>query len=215
MNNIEEKEEIIEDEKEFSLGNSERVEDEALALTNADENELNTINSPLSKYTIEQKVQLIVEYILSGSLSQACERTNIAFSSAIAWRERALWWSDVVEKIRKEKQDELDGKITFVMNKGVEEVLDRIENGDEVFDKDGNKRRKKVSLRDLTTSLGILFDKRANIRGDSYGKGKSGSKEELLEEMKRKMEEFAKKIRQDERTTNVIEVVDEKDKTNT
>lgn len=169
------------------------------------EDELNKIDSEQSKYSIEQKIKVIIEYVITGDLKQAAELANVNYSSVRMWRERSLWWPEIAEKIRKEHNDELDGQITKVISKGVKEALDRMENGDEVFDSEGNKRTKKVSLRDLTTSLAILFDKRQKIRESINGVANSATKDEMLEVLKKKMEDFAVKIRQDTQATIQIE----------
>jgi len=208
MNEIENKEEnILKEEaslKEASIvASSKEAKDSSLELASPKEADLYNFDHPLSKYSLEDKVKLIIEYILTGNLHQACEITQIPYQVAYHWRTKSVWWSEIVDKYRKQKQDELDGQLTHLINRSAEEIRDRINNGDEVIDSFGNKRRKKLTARDLSLCFAILFDKRDKIRNTDYSKGGNLPKEELLKEIGTKMEQFAKKIR-DEKIVNAI-----------
>jgi hypothetical protein len=91
-------------------------------------------------------------------------------------------------------QDQLDAELTGIISKATSEIVDRLENGDEVLDKNGNTRRKKLSSRDLTMVLAILFDKRALIRGDPTSRTEKITSEATLDKMITKFEDLARKM---------------------
>jgi hypothetical protein len=66
--------------------------------------------------------------------------------------------------VRNEKQDELDASYTRVIHKAQEALIDRLEHGDEVITRTGERMRKAVTAKDLATIGGIQFDKRQIAR---------------------------------------------------
>jgi hypothetical protein len=156
--------------------------------------DLTYLYSPKSKYSAEQKLSVVAIYALTGNLEQCHKQTGINYATIKDWHTRSTWWEEAMLNVRKHMQDELDGKLTGVINRATDEIVDRLDNGDEVLDKNGNTRRKKLSARDLTMVLAILFDKRALIRGDPTTRTEKVSSEETLNKMLSKFEDLAKKM---------------------
>jgi len=71
---------------------------------------------------------------------------------------------ELLTSIRLEKSDEIDASITNILDASTKQLTDRINNGDEVLNKDGDIIRLAMKGRDLATVFGITFDKRQIIR---------------------------------------------------
>ena len=128
------------------------------------------IYDPRAKYPPEIKIQAATCYMLTGTLAGASRMTGLRQETIWDWKNNSQWWDSILTKVRKEKQDELDAKLSGLIHEASQQIEDRILNGDEVLVKksDGNHdfMNKKMSGKDLTTALGTLYDKRTMLRGD-------------------------------------------------
>lgn len=124
------------------------------------------IYSTHAKIAPEIKLQALHAYLMTGTLIGAEKLSGISHQTLSEWKNKSEWWPIVLAKLKKEKQEELDAKFTQLIDKALDQVEDRILNGDEAISRDGEKIRKRMSGRDLTTSLAIIYDKRAMVRGD-------------------------------------------------
>ena len=111
-----------------------------------------------SKYSNEDRRRAAVEYAIHGTLSKTSESTGIPERTLYDWKETD-WWVSQVNEVRELNKDLFDAKLEQLALRGFESMLERIEHGDEYITKDGEKARKKVSLRDLATASGIAYDK--------------------------------------------------------
>ena len=168
--------------------------------------DLVALNHPQAHYTAEQKISAVTYYAITGSIYKSSQYTAIPEGTISKWKNESPWWPEALAQVRKRKQDELDSVLTGIIDDATKEVVDRIANGDEVVDKNGEIHRKKISGRDLATILAILFDKRALLRGDPTSRTEKVTSEALLEKLKSEMEEFAKKLQ----TGNTIIVMENK-----
>jgi len=156
--------------------------------------DLTYLYNPHSKYTAEQKLNVVTLYALTGNLETCAKHTGINYQTIKDWHTRGVWWEEALLNVRKHMQDQLDAELTGIISKATAEILDRLENGDEVLDKNGKPRRKKLSSRDLTMVLAILFDKRALIRGDPTSRTEKVTSEATLDKMITKFEDLARKM---------------------
>jgi len=123
------------------------------------------IYDPRAKVDPELKIHAAMSFLMTGTVKDTARITGLDHRLISEWKNKSQWWPTVLEKLRKEKQDELDAKMTDVIHKGIVAIKDRIDNGEEVITKDGIVKRQ-LGGRDLSTILSSLFDKRAALRGD-------------------------------------------------
>ena len=71
---------------------------------------------------------------------------------------------ELLASIRLEKSDEIDAIISNTLEKSSKQLIDRIDNGDQVLNKDGEVTNIGMKGRDLATVFGIMFDKRQIMR---------------------------------------------------
>ncbi|HQT26542.1 MAG TPA: hypothetical protein PLK99_08090 [Burkholderiales bacterium] len=115
-----------------------------------------------SHYSDEQRREAVAHFIVTGNMRRVSELTGIPHSTLLGWK-NSDWWHTLIVKVRAEKESELDARFTEIIHRGIEQVLDRIENGDYVM-VNGQLKRKPVSAKDLGLITAITFDKRQIIR---------------------------------------------------
>ena len=110
-----------------------------------------------SKYSDEDRRQVVVEYLITGNMKKVAKSTGIPETTLSDWKQ-SEWWDGLVGEVRTEKDAEIQAQFSKIIEKSCEETLDRLENGDEVHTKDGIKRIK-MRGKDVATVGGIVFDK--------------------------------------------------------
>ena len=128
--------------------------------------DLAELYSAKARYTAEEKLSAVLAYVMTGSVRGVIRLTGFRQQTISDWKNNSSWWTDAYMTIKKEKQDEIDGGLTPIIHAASGEIIDRIINGDEFIDKNGDPRRKKMSGKELAWVMGISYDKRALLRGD-------------------------------------------------
>lgn len=118
-----------------------------------------------SQYTNEQRLAVITAYVITGSMIRAATQTGIPQSTLYTWRKQP-WFADMVENVRREKEQELDGAFTRIISKALDAVENRLDHGDAVLI-DGAPVRLPVKARDAALIAAIAYDKRALLRDAS------------------------------------------------
>jgi hypothetical protein len=134
-----------------------------------------------SWYPEEKKMEAACAFAVCGNSRRVAEVTGIAEATIRAWKQTE-WWYDLTQRIIKEEDEELDTKLTKLVNKAVETVNDRLENGDFIYDaKRGKMVRKPMTGKDTAIVTAITLDKRQLLRGQPTSRvEKVGSDERLL-----------------------------------
>ena len=85
----------------------------------------------------------------------------------LLWRNKTTWWPVIRKEVEKVRNELLIAKLDEVIEHATDQMLDRIINGDEVYNHTtGEKTRVKVKLTDLATAgLKVAQEKRDELRG--------------------------------------------------
>lgn len=103
------------------------------------------------------------------------------------------WWPEVISKVVKLKNDELDAKITETLTKAMDIISERFDKGDpKVNLKTMEQYHVPVSAKDTAITASILFDKRQLLRGEATTRTESVSSEDKLKALKANFEKLAK-----------------------
>lgn len=114
------------------------------------------------RYTMQDKLQAAMAYLITRSSVKASEITGINERSIRYWM-KAEWWDDMMAEAAAFKNRELDGKLTKMIDEGMSKMQDRLNQGDPVI-KDGTIHYLPVKFRDLFLGIGVLMEKRAALR---------------------------------------------------
>lgn len=103
------------------------------------------------------------------------------------------WWIEIVSKVKKEKNEELDAKISSIIEATVTQIEDRIKDGEYYIDRKTKEvTRIPVRTKDLAMATDILFDKRQLLRGEATVRTEAISTEQRLLDLKTNFERLAR-----------------------
>ncbi len=175
------------------------------------------IYDPRAKIAPELKIHAAACFFLTGTVKGAARITGLRHQTISEWKNRAQWWTPVLSKIEKDKNDELDAELTKLLHLTSAEILDRIKDGDSYVTSeyvtiegcDSKKRvdvlkKKPMSGRDLGALLNTIYDKRTMLRGDPTSITQRKDQSKLLEELKTSMRELAEAAARNEFNKTVI-----------
>lgn len=157
-----------------------------------DEDLLADIYSPRANIPPEIKLAAVNAYMLTGTTRGAERLSGVSHQTISEWKNKSQWWTPVLAKVKKDKQEELDARITKILDKALGKFEERLELGDEVITKDGDRAHKQMGGRDVATSFAILYDKRAMLRGDPTSISAKADQKTLLEDLKSEFAAMAK-----------------------
>lgn len=157
-------------------------------------------------YSYEDKITSVVAYFITGTIEGASKYSGIKASTIRKWKQEDHWWTLVVREVKRAKQEQLDTKLTNLLEKSMSELRDRLLNGDEVMGKAGKLVRKKISAKDLSSIVNTLYDKRSKLRSDPLNEKIIDNKEQgmllkLKDDFEKMSKEFNAKIIDGERVT--------------
>ena len=141
-------------------------------------------------YPDEKRIEVATIYAVTGSKDRTGALTGVPVSTIGGWIHKT-WFRDLLEAIRAENDYLIDAKTTEIVNKSLEAILDRIDNGDYAILRDGTLVRKPVGAKDLSLVTAINIDKRQLLRG----KPTSRSEQIAPEQINKKLEDLAASFR--------------------
>lgn len=96
----------------------------------------------------------------TGSQALTSAMTKVPESTIVVWRKQE-WWTERMKELRSDNAVQLDARLTKVMDKALDAVVDRIENGEYMYDpRTGEVRRVPAKLRDLQKVAVDSIDKK-------------------------------------------------------
>ena len=151
-----------------------------------------------------QKREAVAAYLILGNMMLVVASTGIPEDTLRGWKAQQ-WWKDTEEEIRKGSKLELSGKLSKVISKTVEQLDDRVTNGDFIYQpKTGTFHRKPLDARTASRITVDLID-RAIILDDkvSIDRITDEGLEMRLKKLKDEMIKFS--LRGKPRATIVVE----------
>lgn len=111
-------------------------------------------------YPDSTKQDAVKLWLTSGSLKQVSTSMNVPYDTLKSWR-ASKWWAELALEIRTEGHLALSHKMQKLADKAMEVTLDRLQNGDAVYNqKTGEITTKPVSMRDAH-QVAVSFQDRA------------------------------------------------------
>jgi transposase-like protein len=101
-----------------------------------------------STYPQEKRLQVISDYLLSGNLAEVSRKHDIPYVTLVTWKD-ADWWVSAAEDMLQNYKEELKAKQRKILDRTYSELEDRLDNGDEIFDKEHGHVRIKVRANHL------------------------------------------------------------------
>ena len=145
----------------------------------------------LAHWSDTQKIELVTTWLATGNLALAAATLGIPEVTARRWK-ASPWFKQMVEDIRMEENVHLDGKLSKVVNKSVEALLDRVEHGDFQYDqKNCVFVRKPISAKDASTITRDMIDRRELLQGKKERSTNEGNVNDKLVMLAQQFAKFA------------------------
>jgi len=156
----------------------------------------------LAHWSDSQRIGAVTTYLASGNMSLTSVATEIPLATLNRWKV-APWWKELVEQVRSEENLVLDAKLAKVVNRSVDELLDRVNDGDYQFDqKTGKIVRIPIKARDAAKITTDMIDRRQLLQGRQNDKKDNTKVEDRLLKLAEEFSRFAKaKVIQNEPLT--------------
>lgn len=115
----------------------------------------------------EKKLQVVVQYLALGSLKLVSATTGMDYALLRQWKLQP-WWKEFENEIRNTENLKLDTKLSSLVERSLEVVADRMQDGDHIYNqKTGQIIRKPVSMKDAAKVSVDLLTKRELLRGNA------------------------------------------------
>lgn len=122
------------------------------------------IHKPGYKFPVEKRIEVATKWLALGNMRLVSELTGVSYQLCRLWKQEP-WWEEMIAEIKASKTRQLDDKLSRIVDKSLDAISDRIENGDVIFNqKTGTIQRKDVSLRDATKVATDLLTRQAIIQ---------------------------------------------------
>jgi hypothetical protein len=142
-------------------------------------------------YNLEQKTDACAMYCVYGDIDQVSELTGIPSKFLREWKQEP-WWNEIQKKVFVEQNEKLAGRITGVLDKSLEHLVDRLDNGDYLWDVRKSKLvRKPVDTKVLATVFNTLVTRRQLIRGEPTSITTQVGVDDRLKLLAQQFEKFA------------------------
>lgn len=139
------------------------------------------------------RIRAATTYAVTGNATLTAEICRIPLPTIRTWRQQD-WWPQVIDRIRMEHDDELDVKLTGIIDKSLEVIDERMRNGDFVYDfKRGEVIRKPMNGKETAVITSIMLDKREMLR--TRKKKVDSAEQAVAERLKNLANEFVKFVK--------------------
>jgi len=140
----------------------------------------------------DKKQQAAIYYRILGNFKAVEKYTGIPHATVRAWQ-HTEWWQDMQMQLREEHDNQIDVRIGNNIDQCLDNITQRLEEGDEIWDSKSQQFiNKKVSALDTARIAGILYDKRALIRGLPTAISGTNTVDERLKKLGDAFEKFTK-----------------------
>ena len=139
-----------------------------------------------------KRIEVATLFAVLGNLKKVAAISGISESTIRGWRKEE-WFKKLLAEIRDENDEKIDAKFTEIIDKTLDLVQERLENGDYVVTKNGDLVRKPVGIRDLSLTAAINFDKRQLVRGKPTSRTETVTNQEQLTKLAEQFKQLANK----------------------
>ena len=113
----------------------------------------------------KKQLEAVTTYLATGSLAETSRIINVPQRTLMQWKNHTDWWPQLIKEIQSGEGQRTDNKMSKVIEKTLDMLMTRIEEGDYQLDqKTGRLIKVPLKARDLERISSGLFDKRQLIR---------------------------------------------------
>lgn len=138
----------------------------------------------------EKKIQAVTQYLALGNMKLVEATTGVSHGVLRQWKLQP-WWKEYEIEIRNTQNLRLDNDLTKIVERSLETVADRLENGEFILNnKTGELVRKPVNMKDAAKVSTDLLTKRELLRGNATARSEV-TQVPVTDQLKMLAEQFA------------------------
>ncbi len=135
----------------------------------------------------EKRIQAATADAMGLKAPMVAAATGVPVETIRDWRTRD-WYKDLVSEIQRDDDRELDGRLSKLIDKSTNVILDRLEKGDFMYDPKTSKfMRRPVYMKDATKVTTEIINRRNLLRGKPTS---ISSKEALGDRLQKLADQF-------------------------
>lgn len=159
------------------------------------------------RWSDSQKIEAVQTYLALGKITLAAAVLKIPEVTLRNWKSKQ-WWKDIEQELRVQDDLVLSSRLQNLINKSLETVQDRLENGDFIYDnRTGKLVRKPVAMREAHRVAMDMVDKREHLINKVPATQTVDAVEDKLNKLAEKFAQIAQGINRPViEVTDVIEV---------
>lgn len=144
------------------------------------------------RFPVEKKIEVVTKWLALGNMRLVAELTGVSYGLIRLWKLEP-WWAELVNEIKASRNIQLDTKLSKLVDRSLDMISDRLENGDFVFNqKSGEVVRKEVSLRDVNVVTKDLLNHQINLQKLEKDEVQVQDNKSIQDQLKMLATEFAK-----------------------
>ena len=138
----------------------------------------------MAEWSENKRIEAVTTYLALGKLPLVSALTKIPLTTLKAWKMQP-WWIDLVSELQQEDHQELDGKLRRIVDKTLDLLNDRLDNGDLILNnKTGSVVRIPVKMRDIhQVSRGLMEQRVRNVDASRVQKVDKAAIEDTLKKL--------------------------------
>lgn len=142
-------------------------------------------------YPEEKRIEVTTLYAATGNIKQVSEFTGVPVGTIKNWRKQ-IWFYELLKEIREENNEKIDANFNEIIEQALFQLLDRVKNGDFVFNAKMELVRRPLTGKDLSLVAAINIDKRQLLRGEPTSRSEAvrGEDEKGLTRIEKLAETF-------------------------
>ena len=108
-----------------------------------------------------KKVRVVTQTLATGNMRLVSELEGVSYSTIREWK-CTPWWAELAAEIKAAHKAGVDSKLNRIINKALDTMEDRLDNGDVVWNqKTGEISRKPVSIKEARGAANDLLQRQA------------------------------------------------------
>jgi hypothetical protein len=140
-----------------------------------------------------KRLEVVTTWLVLGKIPLVSATTGVPEGTIRQWRTQP-WWKDLEISVQTESDQELDTKLAKRIDKALDLVMDRLDNGDYLYDpKTSTIVRKPVSMKDTWKVSTEMIDKRLLIRKQPKELQNQAAIGDILKNLAKEFADMAKK----------------------
>lgn len=115
-------------------------------------------------WPVEKRIEVVTKYLALGNMSLVAELTGVGHQLCRLWKTQP-WWKEMEAEIRASRTAQVDSKLSRIVDKSLEMIEDRLENGTiEMNAKTGEVFRRPVNIKEITSVSQVLMGQQLQMQ---------------------------------------------------